>query len=633
MFELVTPLSYWILTILWSVILGLYLVKLRHLSKAGGAIAVLLTILALDAFRTLFESLYFGFYFNSLFGFLPAHIGTVLGRPELLVIPKVINIVVGVVVLVLLVRRWIPREVREKEARMSEQAASRERMELALQGADLGTWDWNVQTGELIFNERWAGMLGYAVEEIEPHVRGWERLSHPDDRLNSEKILADHIKGRTLSYEAEHRLRHKLGDWIWVLDRGRVTERDADGKALRACGTYLDITRRKQVEAALQKSEHLLQESQRVARIGSYVLDISSGIWEGSLALNYIFGADEAYEHSLTGWLALLHPEDQQWVADYLAHDVIEAHGRFDKEYRILRQNDGAERWVHGLGKLEFDDQGQPLSLLGTIQDITERKLAEEAQRKTTVLLESVHEANPDLQFVLDSGGVITHFHANEQELYVPPEEFFGKRMQDVLPEEIGKKFERSIQEAKARESLVTLEYTLPMPKGKRFYESRIVSLADKRLVVMIRDITERKQTEEALRKLVEATSFQIGAALFDSISMELLGILGADCVFIGEAHGVPPKSIKTISVTADGKRTDDFEYDLAGTPCENVVGKSLCSYASGVVELFPRDRQLKELRVEAYVGVPLFDSHGSTLGNLAALFQDPIEDVEFKES
>ncbi len=126
MFELIVPLSYWILTFLWLAILGLYLGKLRHLKRANATIAVLLTILALDAFRTLFESTYFGLYFNSQFGLLPAGIEATLGRPELLIIPKLINIVAGVLVLFLLIRRWIPREIDAGEGRMQRLQAGEE---------------------------------------------------------------------------------------------------------------------------------------------------------------------------------------------------------------------------------------------------------------------------------------------------------------------------------------------------------------------------------------------------------------------------------------------------------------------------------------------------------------------------
>ncbi|HNT35482.1 MAG TPA: PAS domain-containing protein, partial [bacterium] len=97
-----------------------------------------------------------------------------------------------------------------------------EQYRLALFGGDLGTWDWNIQTGEVIFNTRWAEMLGYELHEIEPHIRSWEKLVHPDDMPDVMQALNAHLEGKTDTYEIEHRLLHKSGEWVWVLDKGRV---------------------------------------------------------------------------------------------------------------------------------------------------------------------------------------------------------------------------------------------------------------------------------------------------------------------------------------------------------------------------------------------------------------------------
>ncbi len=140
-----------------------------------------------------------------------------------------------------------------------------ERLALALQGADLGSWDWNVPTGETRFNDRWAEMLGYRLEEIEPRLEAWETLIHPDDLPRVLEVLTAHLEGRTPSYETEHRLRHKSGSWVWVLDRGRVIERDTAGCPLRAVGTHLDISERKRVEEALEKRLVALTQPLEVA--------------------------------------------------------------------------------------------------------------------------------------------------------------------------------------------------------------------------------------------------------------------------------------------------------------------------------------------------------------------------------
>ena len=138
-----------------------------------------------------------------------------------------------------------------------------ERLNLAISGADLGTWDWDITTGCIGFNARWVEMLGCDFEELEPHVSTWERLIHPDDLSRTHALLNAHLVGQTPAYESEHRLRHESGRWIWVLDKGRVLERDAEGRPLRACGTHLDITERKEAEAHLKRAKEQAEQMSR----------------------------------------------------------------------------------------------------------------------------------------------------------------------------------------------------------------------------------------------------------------------------------------------------------------------------------------------------------------------------------
>lgn len=148
------------------------------------------------------------------------------------------------------------REITEKALRESE-----ERLGLTLKGAELGTWDWDIPTGKVRFNERWAAMLGYTLDEIEPHVDFWENLLHPDDASAVMQVLTAQLEGRTPIYQTEHRLLTKSGEWKWILDTGKVVERDEQGDPVRAVGTHQDITERKLAEEALQQSKRRLEET------------------------------------------------------------------------------------------------------------------------------------------------------------------------------------------------------------------------------------------------------------------------------------------------------------------------------------------------------------------------------------
>jgi PAS domain S-box-containing protein len=142
---------------------------------------------------------------------------------------------------------------------------TQERLELALQGAELGTWDWNIPSGDVVFNARWAEMLGYRLDEIEPNISSWEKLIHPDDLPHVRPLLEAHLSGSTDAYRAEHRLRHKSGEWVWVLDCGKVIQRDTSGKPLRACGIHQDITEQKTFQTQLEEKMHQLERFNKAA--------------------------------------------------------------------------------------------------------------------------------------------------------------------------------------------------------------------------------------------------------------------------------------------------------------------------------------------------------------------------------
>jgi diguanylate cyclase (GGDEF)-like protein/PAS domain S-box-containing protein len=137
-----------------------------------------------------------------------------------------------------------------------------------------------------------------------------------------------------------------------------------------------------QREETLRESERQLRESQDIARLGSYVIDMATGLWKSSETLDSLFGIDARYVRSLAGWLALVHPDDRFMIDSYFKDYVLGQNQFFDKPYRIVRHDDQTLRWVHGLGKREFDADGGLLKMFGTIQDITERKQMEDQIRQ-----------------------------------------------------------------------------------------------------------------------------------------------------------------------------------------------------------------------------------------------------------
>ena len=133
---------------------------------------------------------------------------------------------------------------------------SERRLRLALDAAHVVVWDWNLKAGTAILEETYTRILGYGPNELDPGVRTWKRLIHPDDWGKVSEPFNEHLSGRLPAFEAEYRIRNKSGQWIWIQSRGKVVEHDKDGKPLRMRGTSIDVTElRRATEELKRKTE------------------------------------------------------------------------------------------------------------------------------------------------------------------------------------------------------------------------------------------------------------------------------------------------------------------------------------------------------------------------------------------
>ena len=147
----------------------------------------------------------------------------------------------------------IIRDITESKQAAEEVRIQQKRLENVIEGANIGIWEWTRQSGETIYNETWANLLGYTLDELQPvSVKTWEMLTHPDDRHRSDELAERHISGELPYYECEVRMKHKDGHWVWVLDRGKILTRSADGRPLSMFGTHIDITERKLAEEQIR---------------------------------------------------------------------------------------------------------------------------------------------------------------------------------------------------------------------------------------------------------------------------------------------------------------------------------------------------------------------------------------------
>lgn len=260
---------------------------------------------------------------------------------------------------------------------------SEERYSLAMSVANDGIWDWKIGYENILFDDRYYTMAGYRAEEFPQNFDEWEKHVHPDDLNNAKAVLNQYLAGKILKFETEFRFLRKDSTYMWILSKGEFVAYDGNGNPTRMIGTHSDITKRKLASKALVSSEKNLLIAQKTARIGHYCYDIKSANWTCSEELERIFGVPSNYQRNLDEWFRIVHPDDRKKMTDYLQNYVIRDHHLFDIEYRIIDLEKKQEKWVHGIGNLRYDDENNPIQMVGTIQDITHRKKIELALKKS----------------------------------------------------------------------------------------------------------------------------------------------------------------------------------------------------------------------------------------------------------
>ncbi|MEE9913427.1 MAG: PAS domain S-box protein [Deltaproteobacteria bacterium] len=272
-----------------------------------------------------------------------------------------------------------------------------ERMELVLAGAELGLYDINSRTGVSYVDDRYLGMLGYQREDfLALNIEAWMNIIHPDDLKNIKEKVREIMSGNRQLVEMEYRLRHKSGDWIWVLGRGRVVSWDEAGKPLRFTGTQLNITDRKRAQEALRLSEERLRLVTDNMKDIIVMTDRDFKIVYISPSVSSVMGyeARDREGQSLTDFI---HPEDLPAIEKVLRDSQATfTPGKIECRYRHAR---GEYIWLEATGSYMLDQQRNFLGAVFGIRDITVRKRVEENLQKTLDELETrVRERTFELQ-------------------------------------------------------------------------------------------------------------------------------------------------------------------------------------------------------------------------------------------
>ncbi|MDB2355616.1 PAS domain-containing protein [Pseudoalteromonas sp.] len=266
-------------------------------------------------------------------------------------------------------------------------------LQLVLDSTAVGVWDWYIDTDKVYFNNRWAEIIGYTLAELEPtDINTWQDNAHPDDLIVSEQKLTEHFCGHTDYYVAESRMKHKNGQWIWILDTGRVVEWNTDGTPKRMIGTHLDITERKEIETQLQQGRD---------RFASLVENIPGIVYRCKYDEQWTMLYMSDQTKTITGYephdlvhnyhlefAQLIHPDDTTKVEQEIAKQVA-LQQPWSIEYRLIA-SDSSTHWVHEKGQAVFDDASNVLYLDGFILDITEQYNTQSQLYRQQSLLETM---------------------------------------------------------------------------------------------------------------------------------------------------------------------------------------------------------------------------------------------------
>lgn len=234
--------------------------------------------------------------------------------------------------------------------------------ELVLQGAGLGSWDWNLETNEVFFDKRWCDMLGIKHNEVVHNLSTWDNLCHPEDKAKAYKDIKSHLEGHTEYYENIHRLKHVDGSWVWILDRGKISEKTSEGKPKRFTGTHFDITYYK-------KNELISEKIQKIANIGGWELNVETGKTRWTEQTYKIHEVDPEVSTDKIMGIDFYAVHERPKITAYI-HSCI-AGKPFRDNFDFI-DSIGNLKKVEVSGVPSFDVKGKVKSIIGTFQDITE---------------------------------------------------------------------------------------------------------------------------------------------------------------------------------------------------------------------------------------------------------------------
>lgn len=413
-------------------------------------------------------------------------------------------------------------DISERAKIEQELKRSKERLQLTTASANVGLWEWHPQTGETNFDEIWANLVGYKLEELQPvSIETWNQLVHPDDLELFEETVNRYFEGEIPYYECEVRMKHKKGHWVWILDRGKTVEWDEDGNSVSMMGTHIDITDRKKAEE-IRKYNSMLLENVMEAVIA---LDQNNTIRTWNERAMELYGWDE--KEAIGKDLSEL--VDTQYIntTEKDAYEQLNNDGVWKGEVLQTGKN-GKEIWILSSVKIIRDQSGEPQGLLALNRDITELK---ENQTQLIKLSESLSKA-------LEAAKMATwdiDLQTNDMVTSSNHDQLLGLESRDLnnsddylnmIYEEDKSNLEKAFNRALNENEKFQVEFRVKGDDGlTRWFSStgQLKFFPDSQkpdsISGVVRDITELKEIESRLE--IEQERFEIAANISSDVIWE----------------------------------------------------------------------------------------------------------------
>ncbi|MDM8545601.1 PAS domain S-box protein [Candidatus Venteria ishoeyi] len=322
----------------------------------------------------------------------------------------------------------IASDITERKQAEQALAKSEERFSLAMQGANDGLWDWDMQTNVITYSVRWKSMLGYAENELENKFATWERLVHPDDIKRAKQVIDDYLTGKVPKFELEHRMLHKDGHWVDILARGFAIRNESNGTYVRFVGTHVDITKRKQTEQALHQSEEHFRELFTGNKSVELIIDPDDGrIIEANRAAEKFYGYSQ--EQLLNLSISDINTLSKEQIGREMARAKLEKSDHFIFRHRLA---DGDIRDVEVYsGPIHWN---QKQVLYSIVHDISDRKRVEVAKDKAEKHAKGVIENARDGFVAIDREGIVIDWNPEAERMFgFSSEEVIGQLLSDTI--------------------------------------------------------------------------------------------------------------------------------------------------------------------------------------------------------